>query len=348
MFVHANLRHFYGSFIFTLLAVLLGYWLAGLQAALIVFFLTILETSLSFDNAVVNAGILRHWDEVWRRRFLTWGILIAVFGMRLVFPVLIVAFAAQAGPIEALDLALSQPDEYARLIGEAHHQIAAFGGAFLLMVFLKFFVARHKTEHWLTVIERPLTRLGKLEAIEAALTLMVVLLVSLLLDDPQRGEFVVAGVWGVIVFILAKGLAALLGGADEANETNESAAHQVIRQGIGGFLYLELLDASFSFDGVVGAFAMTHNLLIIALGLGAGAMFVRSFTIFLVQRGTLENYRFLEHGAFWAIGALAAIMLVGVKWHVPEAVTGLLGAVLIVLSLISSIRANRRTVASVA
>jgi hypothetical protein len=112
----------------------------------------------------------------------------------------------------------------------------------------------------------------------------------------------------------------------------------VIRQGIAGFLYLELLDASFSFDGVVGAFALTDNLLIIALGLGAGAMFVRSFTLFLVERQTLEHYRYLEHGAFWAIGALAAVMLAGVQWDVPEAVTGLLGAALIVAALISSVR----------
>jgi len=332
-------KHFYGSFAFCIVSVIGGYFLGGFKAAATVLFLVVLETALSFDNAVVNAGVLRHWDEVWRKRFLTWGIIIAVFGMRLVFPVVIVALAAGVGPIAAIDMAANQPDEYARVLTAAHHQIAAFGGAFLMMVFFKFFVARHKTEHWLVMIERPLTRLGKMEAIEAALTLTVVLLAAMLLAEPQRGEFVVAGVWGVVVFILAKGLAALLGG-DEA-ENGGHGAEVVIRQSVGGFLYLELLDASFSFDGVVGAFAMTNNLFVIALGLGAGAMFVRSFTLFLVDKGTLENYRFLEHGAFWAIGALAAVMLAGVKYHIPEAVTGLVGAVLIVLSLVSSVRANR-------
>jgi len=140
------------------------------------------------------------------------------------------------------------------------------------------------------------------------------------------------------VFILVKGLAALLGGDDEMAHT------QVVKQGAAGFLYLEVLDASFSFDGVVGAFAMTHDLVIIALGLGAGAMFVRSFTLLLVERGTLDTYRYLEHGAFWAVGALAAIMLGGVEFHIPEAITGLLGAALIVWALGSSVRANRRTV----
>lgn len=323
------------SIIFSVVAVIVGYAIGGWSAAVTVAFLTVLETSLSFDNAVVNAAILRNWDDKWRRRFLTWGMLIAVFGMRLLFPIVIVAIAAGVGPLAAIDLAVNRPDEYGRILGDAHHQIAAFGGAFLMMVFLKFFVARHKTEHWLERLERPMTRLGKLEAVEAALTLAVVLITAHFLDEPERGEFVVAGVWGVVVFILAKGSAALLGGEDEA-------AGGIVRQGIGGFLYLELLDASFSFDGVVGAFAMTHNLLIIALGLGAGALFVRSFTIFLVNRGTLESYRFLEHGAFWAIGALAAIMLAGVHWHIPEAVTGLLGASLIVMSIVSSIRARSK------
>lgn len=330
--------HFVGTAVFCVIAAALGYVVGGWSAVATVLFLGVLETSLSFDNAVVNAGILAGWNEKWRRRFLTWGMLIAVFGMRLVFPVLIVAVAAGIGPVRAIDLALNDAVEYGRVLGAAHHQIAAFGGAFLMMVFLRFFVARHKTEHWLGVIERPLSRLGKLESIEAALTLLVVLVCSWAIGDPARqGQFVVAGVWGVVVFIVVKGLAALLGGDEESAHT------QVVKQGVAGFLYLEVLDASFSFDGVVGAFALTQDLAIIALGLGTGAMFVRSFTLLLVERGTLETYRYLEHGAFWAVGALAGIMLGGVEFHIPEAITGLLGAVLIVWALGSSVRANRKS-----
>ncbi|BCB28583.1 hypothetical protein SKTS_34690 [Sulfurimicrobium lacus] len=331
----SQLSHFYGSFVFCALAVVAAYFVGGIQGAITVVFLTVLETSLSFDNAVVNAAVLKNWDAVWRRRFLLWGILIAVFGMRLVFPLLIVGVVGDMGPLQALDMAINAPTEYARIISSAHHQIAAFGGTFLMMVFLKFFVDRHKTEHWLAVLEKPLTRLGKMEAIEAALTLALLLLMASLLDAGVRGEFIVAGVWGVVTYILAKGLAALVGG-------DEGAGTQVIRQGVGGFLYLELLDASFSFDGVVGAFAMTTNLFIITLGLGAGAMFVRSFTLLLVERGTLNTYRYLEHGAFWAIGALAVIMLAGAKYHIPEALTGTLGAALIAFSLGSSILSNRK------
>jgi len=337
--LHMNsvLSHFHGAFLFSILAVAGGWLVGGTQGAITVAFLAVLETSLSFDNAVVNAGVLNSWNEVWRRRFLLWGILVAVFGMRILFPLLIVGLAGAIGPVAVLDLAINRPDEYSRILISAHHQIAAFGGAFLMMVFFKFFVDRHKTEHWFRPLEQPLTRLGKLEAIEGAMTLALILGSAHLLQEPERGEFVVAGVWGVVTYILAKGVAAVLGGDEEG----KGDGSQIISQGIGGFLYLELLDASFSFDGVIAAFAMTNNLLIIALGLGAGAMFVRSFTLLLVERGTLNTYRYLEHGAFWAIGALAVIMLAGVKFHIPEAVTGLLGALLIVLSLGSSIRANR-------
>jgi uncharacterized protein len=329
-----QLHYFYGSFAFCVLAAAAAYVVAGVQGAITVSFLAVLETSLSFDNAVVNAAVLRNWNEAWRRRFLVWGMLIAVFGMRLVFPLLIVAVAGGMGPIQVVDVAINAPEAYARILESTHHQIAAFGGTFLLMVFLKFFVDRHKTEHWLRALERPLTRLGKMEAIEAALALSMLMLVSLTLEGTTRGEFVAAGAWGVITFIFAKGLGALVGG-------NGNDGNAVIRQSVGGFLYLELLDASFSFDGVVGAFALTNNLFIIALGLGAGAMFVRSFTLLLVERGTLDTYRYLEHGAFWAIGALAAIMLFGAKYHIPEVVTGLLGALLIAFSLVSSILSNR-------
>ena len=333
-------QYFLGSYLFCLVAVGAGFALGGYRAASTVLFLTVLEASLSFDNAVVNAGVLAHWDAAWRRRFLVWGIVVAVFGMRLLFPLIIVGVAGDMAPWHALALAIEAPDAYSRILASAHHQIAAFGGAFLMMVFFKFFVARHKTEHWLRAVEIPMTRLGKMEAIEAALTLLIILGISRWLAEPLRGEFVVAGVWGVVAFVLAKGLAAWMGGEEHG------VGDQVVRQGAAGFLYLELLDASFSFDGVVGAFAMTNNLFVIVLGLGAGAMFVRSFTLLLVDRGTLGRYRYLEHGAFWAIGALAALMLASALFHIREEVTGGLGATLIALSLGSSVLANRRDAAA--
>ena len=119
--------------------------------------------------------------------------------------------------------------------------------------------------------------------------------------------------------------------------------YAVVRSGAAAFLYLEVLDASFSFDGVIGAFALSNNIFIIAMGLGIGAMFVRSMTVMLVDKGTLAQYRFLEHGAFWAIIALAIIMLVSAipGAHIPETITGLIGAVLIGTAFWWSVRHNR-------
>ncbi|MGW1993508.1 DUF475 domain-containing protein, partial [Embleya sp. NPDC001921] len=108
------------------------------------------------------------------------------------------------------------------------------------------------------------------------------------------------------------------------------------------FLYLEVLDASFSFDGVVGAFAITQDLLMITLGLGIGAMYIRSLTVYLVRQGTLDDYVYLEHGAMYAIGALASILLVSIKWEIHEVITGLVGVGFIGVALVSSIMRNKR------
>lgn len=313
----------------------------GIESALKALFLTavlaVLEVSLSFDNAVINASVLRDMSEVWRRRFLTWGILIAVFGMRLIFPLIIVAVVAQVGPLEALRIAVFNPDEYARIMLSSHLALAGFGGAFLMMVAFGYFIDHEKETHWLGFLERPLVFMGKIEAVGLALTLLIFVLLGQLLDDPAtRLKFIEAGLFGMVTYVGVSGLSNVL--TDSAAESVEFAA----KTGFASFMYLEVLDASFSFDGVIGAFALTHNIFLIAIGLGVGGMFVRSMTIYLVDKGTLQNFIFLEHGAFYAIGALALFMLLDAFIHVPEAVTGLVGAVLIALSVYSSIRHKRR------
>jgi len=344
------LSYLRGSFIFSAICLLLGaglgWYYGGTVGAIvhtmfIVLVLGILETSLSFDNAVVNATVLKHMDAVWRRRFLTWGIAIAVFGMRIVFPLIIVCIAASVGPWDAIVLAASHPEQYSKIMMDAHMSIAAFGGAFLMLVGLKFFFNVEKETHWLGPIERKLSSIGKLDMIEVGLTITAFLVMSQFLPDSDAATFLICGLWGILTFIGVEALAGVLEASDEA----VNAAHKT---GVGGFLYLEVLDASFSFDGVIGAFALTNNLFIIAIGLAIGAMFVRSMTIMLVEKGTLAEYRYLENGAFWAIIALASCMLAGAFFHVPEVITGLIGATFIGLSLWSSIRANRKETMAVA
>ena len=337
------LKHFWGSLLFTAICMALGGWygwaMSGtiegtLSILWICAVLAVLEVSLSFDNAAVNASILKDMDPVWQQRFLTWGIAIAVFGMRIVFPIVIVMVAASLGPIDAVRLALSDPGEYQRIVSDAHIGLMGFGGAFLGMVGLKFFFDSDKDHDWIDMIERPLAKVADIEAISIGLVLLGTWATSTMLADEDALTFIIAAIGGLLTYLAVEVVNHVL-------EPPTPSSGDVAKAGFGAFLYLEVLDASFSFDGVIGAFALTNNLIIIAIGLGIGAMFVRSMTIFLVRKGTMSEYRYLEHGAFYAILALSVIMYINTFAHIPETITGLIGAVLIGLAFWSSVRANR-------
>nr|WP_156169370.1 DUF475 domain-containing protein [Wenxinia marina] len=296
--------------------------------------LAVLEISLSFDNAIVNANKLKSMTPVWQRRFLTWGILIAVFGMRILFPLAVVAIAAQIGPWAAVVLAATDPDEYAHIMHDAHLSIAAFGGTFLMLVALDFFLDDEKEVHWLGSIEARLNGLGRHRWAGIAIVVATAAVFAVLLPPVEREEFAVAAALGLGTFLLVELVGHVL---DRRNQAVAGAA----AGGFGAFLYLEVLDASFSFDGVIGAFALTQNLFLIAIGLGIGAFYVRAMTIMLVERRTLMKFRYLEHGAFYSILALSVVMYLQSIVHVPEVITGLVGAGLIGLSFLSSLRAGR-------
>ncbi|MFC9980177.1 DUF475 domain-containing protein [Gordonia sp. NPDC127522] len=363
-------RIFAPSLVVTLVALVVAYLYLGWTGLALCAILGVLEVSLSFDNAVINATILERMSAFWQKMFLTVGVLIAVFGMRLLFPLVIVWITGGLNPVEALDLAMNPPPEgqthfadgqpsYETILTEAHPQIAAFGGMFLLLLFLNF-VLTERPQTWLTWLEKPLATLGKLDQLAVVLAaLALVLTAEFLAPDESRATVLIAGILGMVTYITVDGLSSLFmaepesdaaeSDAPESNKSgsNRSGPHPVtVATGKAGFflfLYLELLDASFSFDGVIGAFAITSDPIIIALGLGfIGAMFVRSITIYLVRKGTLGEYRYLEHGAHWAIGALAAILLISIEIEINEVITGLVGVAFIGASLASSIRANRR------
>jgi uncharacterized protein len=339
-------KYFTGSILSSLLgfgmAAGIGYYYTGnvagaLSALFLATVLSVLEVSLSFDNAVVNAIVLKKMTPLWQHRFLTWGMLIAVFGMRLVFPLALVGLVAHVNPWDALVLAATQPEEYAKIMLSAHVSIAAYGGAFLMMVALKYFFEEEKEVFWVSAIERPISKLGRMEAVEIAFTLIFLYIFSRMQIQSDKLTFLISGIWGIVTYVAVDGIGAFLhtpGDEDQTVDLNKAS--------MGMFLYLEVLDASFSFDGVVGAFAVTNNLFIIMIGLGIGAMFVRSLTIMLVDKGTLNEFRYLEHGAFYAIGALAMIMFAGTVKHVPEVFTGLIGAALIGAALWSSVQHNKK------
>ncbi|MGO4205413.1 DUF475 domain-containing protein [Rhodococcus sp. TAF43] len=349
------LRTFGVSFAVTVVALVVAFLYGGPQALLLAAILGVLEVSLSFDNAVINATVLRRMSEFWQKIFLTIGILIAVFGMRLVFPLAIVWIASGLGPIAAIDLALNPPADgaayfpdgspsYETLITDAHPQIAAFGGMFLLMLFLGF-VLEEKEITWLSWIERPLERIGKLDQLEVVVaTALLVVTAVFIAPEDKTATVMIAGALGMITYLAVNGLGELFFNADDDQSSGPSElAKATGKAGFFLFLYLEVLDASFSFDGVIGAFAITADPIIIALGLGfIGAMFVRSLTVYLVRQGTLSDYVYLEHGAHWAIGALAFILLYSIGTHVSEIITGLVGVVLILAALVTSIIRNKR------
>jgi uncharacterized protein len=346
---------------------------AGLTALFLVAILSILEISFSFDNAVINATVLRRMSKFWQTIFLTVGILIAVFGMRLIFPFLLVSASAGISPWSAVELALgneADQQQFADLLVDAHPTIAAFGGIFLLMIFLDF-IFEERDFVWLRWIERPLAKIGRLDQLSVVIALAVIAAAGEFLSaDEDRTRVLMAGVLGLLTYLLVNGLSDLFSIDDDEEDEDKAEAAEVVAEAEAAregqisparatrqvvlasgraafflFLYLEVLDASFSFDGVVGAFAITLDPFIIAIGLGVGAMYVRSITVFLVNRGTLENYVYLEHGAHWAIGALAVILVLTMKLHIPEVVTGLIGVGFIAASLWSSVRRNRKVAA---
>lgn len=392
----ASLRIFGLSIIVTIVSLIVGFIYGSWEAFFLLVILGILEVSLSFDNAVINATVLQRMSLFWQRIFLTIGVLIAVFGMRLLFPLAIVYFASGLGPFQALDLALNPPADgalffpdgrpsYEELITEAHPQIAAFGGVFLLMLFLDF-IFEDRDIKWLHWIEEPLARIGRLDQLSVVVALLALVIAATQLANPEKlSTVLLSGALGLLTYLVVNGLGNLfhvpgegdededaddephleerskrLAGSPQAEDVLSKQEAKAERSGPSDlakatgkagfflFLYLEVLDATFSFDGVIGAFAITSDPIIIALGLGfIGAMFVRSITIYLVRKGTLSEYVYLEHGAHWAIGALAVILVISVgNIHIPEVVTGLIGVVLIGLAYVSSVFRNRREAAA--
>lgn len=304
----------------------------GLTALLTATLLIVLEITLSFDNAVVNVKVLSQMNERWQKRFLTWGIFIAVFGTRIFLPILIVSIVTWASPLFITWLAFFNPIEYGELLHRSSSAIHAFGGVFLLLVALNYFLDNTKKVHWIHSIEKHLMGWGRVESLELLLSLIALVAVSFFVAPSAQSTVLVAGIVGLGVFV----------GMQMITSAVSVDAKSGVSQSLALFLYLEILDSSFSLDGVVGAFALTSSIPVIAVGLGIGAYFVRSLTIFMVRKRTLDTLIFLEHGAHWAIFGLATIMFVSLLTEVPEVITGTIGLAFIAASYYSSLKFNKR------
>ncbi len=349
------LRHFRIDLVVLVVALVIATLYGGTTALSLAAILVVVEVVFSFDNATVNAKILERMNPFWRKIFLTFGVLIAVVGMRLLFPLIIVSLTAKISPWHAVDLAfqkgnLHHPGTYGYLLNAAHPSIAAFGGMFLMILALDFLLDDGREVTWLTFIERPLMRIGKLDQLSVVIAGIVLAVISsAITSGPETRKVLFAGLLGIVSYVLVNGLGELVGPPEDDGDgeaPGPSGASSVLvvtgKAALGLFLYLEVIDASFSFDGVIGAFAITPDPIIIVLGLGVGALFVRSLTVYLVEEGTLSTYEYLEHGAHWAILTLSVILLISVRYTIPDVATGLIGVVLIAAAFATSVVRNRK------
>lgn len=341
------MKHFTGSIIVTITGLIAAYLWGehvhsgtGFLCIFIAFILGILEVSLSFDNAVVNAMKLEKMETIWQHRFLTWGIAIAVFGMRFLFPLLVVSLFANLSIFKVLNIALNDSNQYAHYLHQTHAPIVAFGGAFLLMLFLSYFFDCEKETHWIKGVEHCCSHLGNIKGFQTIVTSIAILITQHYVPTEYKLSVLTSGLIGIIVYLTIDGVTHWLEKHEE--ERAKALSATVKGGGLIAFLYLELIDASFSLDGVLGAFALSQDIVIITIGLSIGAMFVRSLTLMLVEHKTLAKYIYLEHGAHWAIGALAIIMFISTRIEVPEIITGLVGLAFIVSALISSLIHNKK------
>lgn len=339
---HSPVRIFAFSIAVTIAAIITALWGFGISALFITLVLIVVEITFSFENAIINAKILARLSRFWQNIFLTVGIFIAIIGMRVVFPIAIVMITAGLGAREVIDLALNQPEEYSKELTEAHPQIAAFGGAFLLMLALHFFLDDSRKTLWFTRLEKGLQKYATFW-MPALVAIIVMVILSVLPFNHHPEETIVAGLIGIATYTAMHALIRFFENI-KAKKDKESGVKKAVAQtgmaAFTSFLYLEMLDASFSFDSVIGAFAVTNEVLLIALGLGVGAVWVRSLTIFMVRKGTLHAYRYLEHGAHYTVFVLSAVLLLGIFWHVPEVIAGIVGIGLIGSAILSSRKAN--------
>lgn len=329
---HSPYRIFAFSAISTiaiLAAVCFGLGVSALATTLI---LLVIEITFSFENAIINAKVLSKMSSFWQTMFLTVGIVIAIFGMRIIFPIAIVAVSTHTAWREILDLALNNPTQYAAMLQTAHPSIAAFGGAFLLMLATSFFFDKSRQVHWLKAPERLMQRYSS-RWTPAVLTALIIWGVASL--SHESSTIITSGAVGIVTYIAIHGLAEFFGSL-QSKKPSKKAATQVGFAAFLSFLYLEVLDASFSLDGVIGAFAITDKVILIAAGLGAGALWVRSLTVYMVRKGTLESYKYIEHGAHYTVLVLAFVMIASLLYELPTALAGISGIVIIISSLVAS------------
>lgn len=333
------LLHYRFILLITLLLWALVGWQLGLAALAITVILSILEITLSADNAVVNSRVLVKMSPFWQRLFLTVGIFIAVFVVRFALPIAVVAMMSPLSTADVLDLAFNDANRYSDYLKDISPIIEAFGGMFLLLVSLFFFMDTGRKNLWIRPLEWLLTRAGQVSSLKYMVAIAVAVAVLLAVEPEMQRVTALALGAGLLTYLVLHTIAVVMEHLNQKNQLKK----QVGWAAFASFLYLEVLDASFSLDGVVGAFALTNNIIIIMVGLGIGALWVRTITIYMVRHKTLLTYKYLESGAHWAIVCLALVMFLKlVHIEIPEIMIGLIGLFFIAAAIFSSYRVQRQ------
>jgi len=276
-----------------------------ISAVLIIAGLCIFEAVSSVDNAIINAEVLSTMGPRARRWFLLWGMIFAVFVVRGLLPWMIIwATSPSLGPVGALLSTFSNDPAVAAAIEASSPVLLLGGGTFLVFLFLHWIFLEPK--HYGLRGERFISSKG-IWFYSAVSVLLTVLVWEALNRDPFMA---LGAVTGSTAFFITHGFR-------QNAEENERRLMGGGMSDLSKILYLEVIDATFSIDGVLGAFAFTLSVPLILLGNGLGAIVVRQMTIGNIER--IKRYRYLKNGAMYSILFLGAIMIAdGFGAHIPS------------------------------
>ncbi len=278
-----------------------------LSTILIIVGLILFETISSIDNAVINAQILATMSEKAKRWFLTWGLFIAVFAMRGLLPFAIIwAVNPGLGPIGAVTAAFSADPAVQESVEQSAPVLLAGGGTFLLFLFFHWIFLEPK--HYGLRGERRIASFGVWFYAVVSILLAAIVWGALKIDPIMAFGAVV----GSTAFFITHGF------KENAEKVErELLEHDSGRSDLSKIFYLEAIDATFSIDGVLGAFAFTLSVPLILIGNGVGAYVVREATIRGIEQ--IKRYIYLKNGAMYSVFLLGCIMIVdSFGYHVPE------------------------------
>ena len=268
--------------------------------------LSLFEAVSSVDNAIINAEVLNTMGVRARRWFLTWGMFIAVFLVRGLLPFVIIwAFNTTLSPIQILSAAWSSDPLVLASIEKSAPILLVAGGVFLLFLFL----------HWLFLEDKKLG-LPRTEKIFMSKGVWFYATVSILLSViawfalKESNLMGFGAVVGSSLFFITHGFKQ---NAEEQERKLLGSAHSDLSK----LFFLEIIDTTFSIDGVLGAFAFTLSVPLILLGNGFGALLVRELTVRNIER--IKKYVYLKNGAMYSILVLGIIMILhSFNFHIPE------------------------------